>query len=214
MARPHRLRIVGLTHHITQRGNNRMDMFLSEEDRELFYALLCHACPRHGVDVHGYVLMRNHVHLLVTPRTKTAIEKAMQSIGVRYAHYFNRCYRRTGTLFEGRYRRTIVDTDLYWLSCLRYIELNPVRAGIVSRPEEYYWSSYGANAFGAPDRLVSPHPLYLQLASGAADRQRCWRDICAGGIPAAELEHLRACVNRDRRSLGPIVLSDEDHEQI
>ena len=189
-----------------------MDIFLSEEDREVFYALLCDASQRQGADVHAYVFMRNHVHLLMTPHTKTAIEKTMHLVGSRYARHFNRRHHRTGSPFDGRYRPAPVDSDFYWFSCMRYIELNPVRAGIVSRPEAYYWSSHGANAFGAPDRLVTPHRYYLQLDDAAEDRQRCWRDMCARGIPAAELEHLRACVNRDRRSLGPIMLADEQEQ--
>ena len=208
MARRHRLRIAGLSHHVIQRGNNRIEIFRSDEDCELFLAMLGGAAIRHRLEIHTYVLMHNHVHLLATPRTTTSIEKAMQSVGSGYAQYFNRRYARTGALYEGRYRAMVIDTDTYWFACMRYVELNPVRAGLVSRPEAYYWSSYAANAFGAPDALITPHPLYLNLAPVPSERQRCWREMCAAGLTGAELNRVRSSVHRGD-PLGAIVLADD-----
>jgi len=211
MARRRRLRIAGVSHHVIQRGNNRMEIFRSDDDREVFLAMLRDASTRRRLEIHSYALMNNHVHLVVTPRTTTALEKTMQSVGFRYARHVNQCYARTGTLYEGRYRAMVIDTERYLFTCMRYVELNPVRAGLVSRPEAYYWTSYMANAFGAPDALVTPHPLYSSLAPTPAARQRCWRAVCAAALPAEELDRVRAAVHRGD-ALGAVVLPDIDKE--
>lgn len=185
-----------------------MEIFRSDEDCELFLALLQGASRRHAFDIHAYALMKNHVHLLGTPRTTTAIEQAMHAAGFRYAQHFNRRYGRTGPLFEGRYRSMIIDTDVYWFACMRYVELNPLRAGMATRPEAYYWTSYPANAFGAPDALITPHPLYLDLGSGPGERQQRWRNMCAEGMNSEELERVRASVHRGT-ALGAVVMTDD-----
>ena len=182
-----------------------MEIFRSDEDCEVFLAFAGHAATKHALEIHAYALMKNHVHLLVTPRTTTAIEQTMHAVGFRYAQHFNHRYGRTGPLFEGRYRSMIIDTEIYWFACMRYVELNPVRAGLVTRPEAYYWTSYPANAFGAPDGLITPHPLYLSLGSFPGERQRCWRTMCAEGLSGEELDRVRASVHRGT-ALGAVVI--------
>ena len=208
MARPRRFRIANVSHHVIQRGNNRGDVFCRHEDFTRVLDVLQDAASRHGVDVHAYVLMTNHFHLLVTPRTPTGLERMMHSVGFRYAQYFNISYQRTGALFEGRYRSTIVDSDLYWYSCMRYVELNPVRAGMVTDPASYRWSSHKATAFGAPDPLIVHHPMYMELGSDAAARQRCWRHMCSEEMPADHLEQIRAAVHAGG-ALGPLIVPAE-----
>jgi putative transposase len=147
--------------------------------------------------------MTNHVHLLVTPRTAIAISMAMQAVGRRYVYHFNRRYGRTGTLFEGRYRSALIQTESHWFNCMRYVELNPVRAALVSRPETYPWSSYPCNALGMPDRLVVPHPLYQSLGDSPLIRQQSWREICGQEIPERQLAEIRHAVHYGR-SLGDV----------
>lgn len=209
MPRRHRLRLTGISHHVIQRGNDRLTIFRAEEDYEVFAALLGEACRRFATEIHAYVFMRTHIHLLVTPRVPRGIEKAMQVATGRYARHFNARYSRTGALFEGRYRLLIVDEAPYWFSCMRYIELNPVRAAIVSRPDAYYWSSHSANAHGGPDSLVTPHDRYLQLGSTPRERQRTWQSICAEGVGLEELQRLRAAVHQGG-AFGRVVLDEDD----
>ena len=143
--------------HVIQRGNDRAPIFGGVADLAFFRGCLAHAARRHAVAIHAYVLMTNHVHLLVTPTFAMSVPKMMQSIGRIYVQYFNSVYRRTGTLWEGRYKAAIVDDERYLLTCMRYIELNPVRAHMAASPGDFGWSSFRANACGAPDDLVVPH---------------------------------------------------------
>src|SRR5262245_12519124 len=131
MARSLRYQITGLTHHVIQRGNDKCDIFRAGDDYERFLTILVDACTLHNVTVNSYTLMTNHVHLMMTPHIDRALSPAMQAIGRSYVHYFNRVHERTGGLFEGRYRSTVIDTETYWFTCARYVELNPVRAGLV-----------------------------------------------------------------------------------
>jgi putative transposase len=135
MPRRHRVFIEGTSHHVIQRGNNRIDIFRSPSDYKVFLSFVRKASLRYRIDVHAYVLMTNHVHLMVTPATATALPRAMQAVGRRYVPYFNERYKRTGSLFEGRYRSLVIDEESYWVTCMRYVELNPVRAGLVDRPK-------------------------------------------------------------------------------
>ena len=176
--RQHRFLIPGLTQHVIQRGNNRCAIFREASDYEVFLLALREACAKHAVDIHAYALMTNHLHLMVTPQSATALPFAMQSIGRRYVQFFNRRYDRTGGLWEGRYRTSAIDDDRYWLHCMRYIELNPVRAGLATTPEAYQWSSYRTHALGAADVILVPHALYLGLGATAAERQSAWRTCC------------------------------------
>jgi putative transposase len=208
MARRRRFRIAGLSQHVIQRGNNRIEIFRSDDDYEVLIALLREACAKSEMDINTYVLMRNHFHLLVTPRRATAVEEAMHDVAGRYAMYFNRRYQRTGSLFEGRYRATIIDTEVYWYTCMRYVELNPVRAGIVSTPQAYYWSSHAIHAFGAPDPLVTLHPLYLSLGTEPDERQRRWRQHCSRDLEVEELGRIREAVRGG--VLGALVLGADE----
>jgi putative transposase len=205
MARAHRLKMAGLTQHVIQRGNNRSEMFRCDDDYEFFLATLGYACKREDVDVHSYALMNNHIHALVTPQRAGGVSLAMQTIGRLYVLYFNRRYGRTGGLFDGRYRSFIIDTESYWFTCMRYVELNPVRAGIVLRAQDYRWSSYAGNAFGVPNRLLTAHWLYLALGDSPSTRQRQWREICGDALDEWQLAEVRHAV-RKGGALGRVVI--------
>jgi putative transposase len=158
MARLPRFVIPGQPQHVIQRGNDRQAIFRVEQDYSFYLEKLQEAAEKHQCDIHAYVLMTNHVHLLITPHTETGIGKTLQSIGRYYVQYFNHCYKRTGTLWEGRYKATLIDSEGYLLTCMRYIELNPVRANnMVNHPSDYPWSSYRSNALGQEDAFVTPN---------------------------------------------------------
>ena len=148
MARLPRLYVPGCSHHIIQRGNNRDACFFDERDYAFYLQQLQQSASQFNVAVHAFVLMTNHVHLLVTPSTADGCGKMMQSLGRKYVRYINITYQRSGTLWEGRYKSTLVDSELYFLTVSRYIELNPVRAGMVEAPGDYPWSSFRANGMG------------------------------------------------------------------
>ncbi|MBT8354071.1 MAG: transposase [Desulfobacterales bacterium] len=171
---PRRKRVcpAGYPVHIVQRGNNRQICFASDADMAAFVNWLTKAAQLYGIAIHAWVLMTNHVHLLVTPSSDTAVSKTMQYLGRYYVRYFNFRYRRTGTLFDGRFKSSLVQVDRYLLACQRYIELNPIRAGLVNDPGDYVWSSYRAHALGTSARMWTPHPMYLAL--GKNDGERCW----------------------------------------
>ena len=173
MPRRARSYVAGLPYHIVQRGNNREACFFEVADYRYYLDSLLLALNRYQVSLHAYVLMTNHVHFLMTPASETGISNVMKVAGSRYAQYMNQTYRRSGTLWEGRHKSSAVDSDTYLLKCYRYIELNPVAARIVVRPEEYRWSSYQANAWGDRVSYVTPHPEYRALASD--DETRCYR---------------------------------------
>ena len=157
-----------------------------------------YAKPHSGMDVQCMpMLMTNHVHLLVTPSDVEALSRCMQHIGRRYVQYFNVSYRRTGTLWEGRYKASLVDAESYLLTCYRYIELNPVRAGMVRKPGEYAWSSHRANALGRVDSAVTPHPLFLQLGSSDDERHRNYRELFEAHIDATTLRTIRDSLNQE-----------------
>ncbi|GAA5525253.1 hypothetical protein Maes01_01818 [Microbulbifer aestuariivivens] len=148
MARLPRIAPVGVPQHVIQRGNNRQVCFGCEDDFIAYAGWLRDYAEEYAVEVHAWVFMTNHVHLLVTPLEERAVSKMMQALGRMYVRYFNGAYQRSGTLWEGRYRSCLVQSEDYLLHCYRYIELNPVRAGMVKDPGKYCWSSYGANALG------------------------------------------------------------------
>ena len=176
MARLPRFVIPGQPQHAIVRGNNRVPIFCADEDYRFYLEKLKQACDKHQCDVHAYVLMTNHVHLLITPHTEQGIGKVMQMVGRYYVQYFNHTYQRTGTLWEGRYKATLVDSERYLLTCYRYIELNPVRAeDMADHPADYKWSSYRFNALGQADDLIAPHHEYRRLGKGEAERQAAYR---------------------------------------
>ena len=181
--------------HVIQRGNDRQAVFFSDEDREAYLEWLLAAARKHGCLIHAYVLMTNHVHLLATPALSHSLPRMMQSLGRRYVRHLNDTHKRTGTLWEGRYRAAPIDSEAYLMACSRYIELNPVRARMVRHPREHRWSSYRANALGAADALVTPHPLYLSLGRSAAERQASYRALFREKLPDEFIEDLRAATN-------------------
>jgi putative transposase len=156
--------------HVIQRGNNREAIFFADEDYARYRDWLAAAAAEYGCAIHSFVLMTNHVHLLVTPRATDSLPRTMQSLGRRYVRHVNTVYRRTGTLWEGRYRAAPIDSEPYFLACCRYIELNPVRARMVRHPSDYRWSSYLAHAQGATDPMLTVHEIYDRLGSTPAER--------------------------------------------
>jgi len=181
--------------HVIQRGNNRQAIFFAAEDYARYRDWLAEAAARAGCAIHAYVLMTNHVHLLATPARADSLPRMMQLLGRRYVRHVNAAYRRSGTLWEGRYRAAPIDSEAYFLACCRYIELNPVRAGMVRRPRDYKWSSYRAQALGAADALVVAHPLYRALGRNAAERQAEYRALFRGGLDDAFVAALRHATN-------------------
>jgi putative transposase len=188
MARQPRYASPYLAQHVVQRGNNKGRMFCVEDDFQLFRECLLSATRRFECHVHAYVFMTNHVHLLVTPTGAAGIGKVMQAVGRRYVPRYNRRYDRSGSLWEGRYRATVVDSERYLFTCQRYIELNPVRAGMVTDASAYRWSSYAANALGKDDELVSPHDLYLALSVNPVSRLEAYQALFGSRLPEGELQ--------------------------
>ena len=191
MARLPRFDLPGLPQHIIQRGNDRQACFADEADYLHYRQELGEAALRHGCALHAYVLMTNHVHLLVTPHEAGAASRMMQAIGRRYVGSFNARYRRTGTLWEGRFKAALVDSERYVLACYRYIELNPVRAAMTADPGDYRWSSHARNARGIHETRISPHPTYLRLGADDASRQEAYRCLFATGDDPSETNALR-----------------------
>ena len=169
MARLPRLNLPGIPQHVIQRGNNQQVSFFKDKDYAVYLDKLKLYSKKYSVAVHSYVLMTNHVHLLMTPETEQGVSQMMQSLGRYYVRYINQTYERTGTLWEGRYKSTLVDSDNYFLTVSRYIELNPVRAGMVAHPAEYPWSSYQYNVRGKAIELIMPHFLYQGPAKNRSD---------------------------------------------
>ena len=182
MARLARLSIPGHPHHIIQRGNNRQDIFASSGDRDIFLDLLAQSSAKFGTAIHAYVLMDNHFHLLATPETADSLSQMMQALGRRYVRHFNDANGRSGTLWEGRYRSALVQTDRYLLACMVYIDLNPVRAGLVAQAQDYPWSSHGHYAGLRVDKLVSPHALVWELGNTPFARESSYRQLVHAGL--------------------------------
>src|SRR5699024_2265711 len=177
MPRQPRYNITDVPQHVIQRGNNRQPVFFAGNDYLVYLEQLGEAAAKHQCDIHAYVLMTNHVHLLMTPHKPDGIAKTMQSLGRRYVYYVNRTQQRTGTLWEGRYRASLIDSTRYLLACYRYIELNPVRAEMVAQPADYRWSSYRAHAMGQLDALITDREEYLSLGHTPNERQRAYCDL-------------------------------------
>jgi len=196
MARLKRYCPGGIPQHVIQRGNNRSVCFAADEDMAVYASHLYDAATLYGIAIHAWVFMTNHVHLLVTPTQDSSVPKTMQSLGRHYVRYFNRKYQRTGTLFEGRFKSCIVQQSRYFLVCQRYIELNPVRAGIVKDPADYIWSSYRSNAFGRVSKLWEPHPQYLSLGESDSERQLRYRSLFEDQIETDLLSDLRQSINQ------------------
>ncbi len=177
--------------HVIQRGNNRSECFWSDQDMAIYMNYLRAASIKYDVSIHAWILMTNHVHLLVTPSEDYAVSRMMQYLGRMYVRYFNRKYTRTGTLWEGRFKSCLVQTEDYLLICQRYIELNPVRANMVGNPADYHWSSYHANALGLQSSICTPHDVYFNLGVNAAERQAAYRDLFLSLVSSEQVETIR-----------------------
>ena len=196
VARRARLLFAGFPQHIIQRGNNRQATFFAEEDHRFYLDCLLDASRKHGCLVYAYVLMTNHVHLLASAQQPYGLSRMMQHLGRRFVQYINHVYRRSGTLWEGRFKASLVDTETYFLRCCRYIECNPVRAGMVAGPGTYPWSSYRCHAFGAPDKLVAMHEQYERLGKTEVERQQAYREFFRSELDSSELGVIRDTANR------------------
>jgi len=179
MPRPPRVFVPGLSAHVFQRGHNKAPVFNEDCDYRTFLWLVRDASHRFAVDVHGFAVMNNHYHLIATPGDDEALPAAMKAIDGGYTRYYNKKHDRLGTAWNARYRAKLIDDETYWLTCLRYVELNPVRAQLVRAPEEYQWTSYPVHAMGAFNDWLVPHQIYLQLGPTPGDRQRAYRALCA-----------------------------------
>lgn len=192
MPRKPRFYLPGIPVHVIQRGNNRQPVFRSDNDYLSYLNWLEEAAQSCECSIHAYVLMTNHVHILVTPTSRDGISRMVQHVGRNYVTYFNRRYQRSGTLWEGRHKGSVISGEGYLFTCSNYIELNPVRAGMVVSPECYRWSSYRANALGQTDSVVRPHELYLQLGSTSTERMVRYRALFSDKpLDENEIQHIR-----------------------
>ena len=196
MPRRTRISLAGLPLHLIQRGNNRTACFFSAEDYRAYRHWLRRYADGLGVRIHAYALMTNHVHLLLTPERPEHASRLMQGLGRRYVRYINEKYGRSGTLWEGRFRACGVDAEDYLLACMRYIELNPVRAGLAASPERYRWSSFRHNGQGLDDPLLCAHPVYAALGDDAASRQSAYRGLFCSQLDERTVADIRATTHR------------------
>jgi putative transposase len=197
MPRTPRLELPGVPQHVIQRGNNRAACFFGDADRRFYLRCLREAADRRGCEVHAYVLMTNHVHLLVTPPEAGALGAMMQDLGRRFVRVINNVHGRSGTLWEARFRASLVDPENYLLTCHRYIELNPVRAGLVSDPHSYPWSSHAHYAMGRPNSLITHHPMHLALGATAQERQAAFQSLFHRLMDERVVAQIRKAANTD-----------------
>ena len=196
MARRPRIILPGYTEHVVQRGNNRQACFFAEADYRQYHEDLSTAAERHGCAVHAYVLMRNHVHLLLTPPSGDQLARLMQDLGRRYVRYINDKYARTGTLWAGRYKASLVDAVRYLLKCMAFIESNPLRSGLVGELSAYPYSSLARNALGHRDCVITPHRCYQGLGATEADRQRAYRQIVESSLKECQIRQIQEALKR------------------
>ena len=195
MARPPRLEVAGIPLHVIQRGVNRSACFFGDADRRFYLKCLAQASGKRGCAVHAYVLMTNHVHLLVTPQEKGAASAMLQDLGRKYVRVLNTVHGRTGTLWEGRYKSSLVESEAYLLACHRYIESNPVRAGMAREAANYTWSSHGHYALGIANPLLTEHAVYRALGETPAERQAAFRALCVREIDGKTVDIIRKATN-------------------
>ena len=196
MPRRSRLNLTEVPQHLIQRGNNRQATFFAEEDYQYYLQWLADAAKKYDCRIYAYVLMTNHVHLLASTARPYGLSFMMQNLGRYFVRYINHGYRRSGTLWEGRFKASLVDSETYFLRCCRYIECNPVRAGMVLAPGQYSWSSYRSHAFGAADKLLAVHEQYARLGNSEEERQQAYRDLFRSELDGKELAENRDTVNR------------------
>lgn len=190
MARLPRLTLPGYAHHVIQRGNNRQPIFADDADRRFLLALLEEGAHKFEVAVHAYVLMDNHFHLLLTPGTQEGLPQMMQAVGRRYVRYFNDRHQRSGTLWEGRYKSTLIQSERYLLACMAYIDLNPVRAGMVTQARDFPWSSHAHYIGIRTERLLTPHALYWELGNTPFAREAAYAELVQAGVSADQQKRL------------------------
>ncbi len=207
MPRRPRLKLANVPLHIIQRGNNRSACFFADDDYQFYLDHLKQACKKHNALLHAYVLMTNHAHLLLTPKTGEGASQIMKQLGQRYVQYINRTYRRNGTLWEGRFRSCLVGEEDYFLGCHRYIEFNSVRAKMVNYPADYLWSSYRHNGQGQSNPLITPHNLYQRLEARPHERQQAYRELFRHQIEEGLIDQIRKASN------GGYVLGTERFQQ-
>jgi putative transposase len=208
MPRKPRFHLPGVPQHVIQRGNNRNPCFYTEPDYLCYLDVLGEALLSHACRLHAYALMTNHVHLLVTPMREFGISRVMQDTGRKFVQYINRNYRRTGTLWEGRYKACVIDSDAWLLTCMRYIEMNPVRAGMVLHPGEYRWSSYRVNAYGKDAPVLKPHELYLALGTTRDERLFAYQELFRRCLDENQVHAIREALNQE------LVLGREDFKDV
>ena len=192
MPRKPRFFLPDIPAHIVQRGHSREPVFFEDDDYIAYLTSLTEAADRYECAIHAYVLMTNHIHILATPKDKQGISRTMQYIGRHYVPYINDTYGTSGSLWEGRYKASLIHDEQYLLTCMRYIELNPVRVNMTKTPAQYRWSSYRANAQGKPDVLITPHPLYLALGRTKANRMEAYKALFKAHIEEEDLKQIRA----------------------
>jgi len=190
MARLPRLTLPDYPHHVIQRGNNHQPIFSTPADYRRLLEVLEESAKKHQVAIHAYVLMSNHFHVLATPQTGDGLPQMMQALGRSYVRYFNASQQRTGTLWEGRYRSTVIQSERYLLACMVYIDLNPVRAGVVSRAQDYPWSSHAHYIGLTSDRLVTPHAHYWELGNTPFAREAAYAELVHAGLNSVQQQAL------------------------
>ena len=207
MARLPRLTLTGYPHHVILRGNNRQSIFKDNSDRQILLELLVGFCQKHWVDLHAFVLMDNHLHLLLTPQADKALSKMMQDLGRDYVRYFNQRHTRTGTLWEGRFRSSLIQTDRYFLACMAYIDLNPVHAGMVAQPLDHPWSSHAHYVGTRLDNWLVAHDVYWALGNTPFAREKSYAELVQAGIEESKKHALTSSV------LGGWALGEDDFMQ-
>lgn len=198
MPRRSRIHLDGVPLHIVQRGHNRQPCFFADEDYHTYLHWLGEALRKEHCALHAYALMTNHVHLLLTPQHAAAVPKLIIALGRRYVQYINTVYRRTGTLWDSRYKSSLIEAETYLLSCQRYIELNPVRANMVADPANYRWSSYRSNALGQANDILTPHSLYQSLGAPGEERQSAYRALFRAQLDNEALGDIRLALNQSQ----------------
>ena len=216
MARLPRLILPGHAHHIILRGNNRQAIFFSDLDRQQWLQILAEVARQYDVAIHAYVLMDNHVHLLLTPPTAEALSRMMQSLGRRYVGWFNARHRRTGTLWEGRYRAGLIEGERHLLACMRYIEANPVRAGLCTEAAQWPWSSAAHHLGLGRQALITEHRLYWSMGNTPFEREHAYREFMGQGVSAQERAQFTEAALRGRPVASEAFLKPlaAEHERV
>lgn len=192
MPRKPRFFVPGVPVHIVQRGHSREPVFFDDSDYVAYRGWLKEAAERYHCDIHAYVLMTNHIHILATPSDAQGITRMMQYVGRHYVPYINYTYGTSGSIWEGRYKASLVQDEHYLLSCMRYIELNPIRAKMVRSPSQYRWSSYRYNAQGKADEMITPHAVYSSLGKGTVSRTKAYKGLFELPLEKGLLDEIRA----------------------